>query len=359
MQLAIRAVSSRARLSFAPTRFALRRPRCLTRAAAAWQAPVSWQQRCIASATRKELKTVLGVDDEDVLRMCKRHAELLHVEPDIIRRNVAFLKGDAGLESAAALASAARQFPVLLTADVSTVMRPALTAIAAVVPAGLLADVVKHCPDALLSSPDAIHDLHQTLQALGAPFEKLIKRTPRIIVQKAATVQQLHTFLVDPKDGPGMDSARAVSVLTKFPMLLVGTRNLTRQLAPLVKFLREDLAVDPASDDCIGFYAWPDALSTIRPNVTFLCGECGYRMEDLKDSVTLLAYSFESRLFPRVMWVKTCEAPMPSLWTLMGADDRMFAQVVGPSYEAYHEFFKELRKSGAARAWIASHVAGV
>merc|ERR1711988_1022105 len=116
-----------------------------------------------------------------------------------------------------------------------------------------------------------------------------------------ASVQRVIDFLTDATVGPGMAPATAAQVASSSPMLLIGTRDPARQLAPLVVFLRE-LGVDPAADACLGFYAWPDAMNTIEHTANFLRNECGFSVDDLRANVSLLGYDLHNRVRPRTLY---------------------------------------------------------
>merc|ERR1719162_173184 len=107
-----------------------------------------------------------------------------------------------------------------------------------------------------------------------------------------------------------MDRERAAQVANAYPMLLIGTADPIRQLGPLVKFFREELGVDPGSEVCVGFYAWPDSLDTIEPTFRYLLQDCGFSLEQLCKDPTLLAYSLDARVKPRALFAGKNGLPM-------------------------------------------------
>lgn len=298
------------------------------------------------ASVRRMLARELTLEDSKVQRAFERHPVLAQAAVEDLQSILDFLQKEARVAlDSSSLHSALAKRPELLTASLDGQLRPALAALRTALPKGTLLSVMRDCPEALLAKPASIADVRRSLDGMGVSLPKLAKRTPRILLRDATSMQQMFDFLLDHRVGPGMAREQAAYVITSFPMLLLGTRSIERQLAPLVRFLREEMCVDPASQACLGFYAWPDALSVIQPAAKFLLEDCGYPPKALRADVSLLGYSLEARIFPRSQYVRKLAIPQPALRVLTAIDDQHFCDVVGSTLADYQEFAKELRKA--------------
>jgi len=206
---------------------------------------------------------------------------------------------------------------------------------------------IQDCPDVLRRSPKAITELRDTYLRIGVSFEKVVKRTPRLLMRDAQLIQKAYDFFLDGEIGPGMEPATAAKVVESSPMLLIGMSDPQRRLAPLVSFLKKELKVDPSSKPCLAFYTWPDALGLIEKNFRFLTDACGFSAEALQHEVALLAYSFEARIFPRSHYAHELGCRRPSLHSLAVVDDKKFCEAIGASLQDYQTFARRLRTTSS------------
>ncbi|CAJ1427487.1 unnamed protein product [Effrenium voratum] len=147
----------------------------------------------------------------------------------------------------------------------------------------------------------------------------------------------------------------AFQVAERFPMLLLGCRNVEQQLAPLVSFLRS-LGVDPKCAACRGFYAWPEAHKVLEPTVAsarYLLDECGYGPKELAENVDVLGYSLEARIYPRGRFLQHLKTRLP-LRVHAAADDFQFCQLLGVRREQFLEFALDLRREMRTNAALQS-----
>ncbi|CAK9052887.1 Uncharacterized protein SCF082_LOCUS28888, partial [Durusdinium trenchii] len=142
-------------------------------------------------------------------------------------------------------------------------------------------------------------------------------------------------------------------VTRRSPMLLLATRKPSEQLAPLVAFLRHQVGIDPAAERCLAFYAWPDAVEMLQRAAQHLT-ELGYSMEELRENVDALGYSFEARLLPRSRFLQHLGVAGDSvagvasrcpLRILAIADDLKFCQFLGVTQKDFLSFMFDLRRS--------------
>eukprot|EP00439_Symbiodinium_sp_Y106_P066668 s3223_g10.t3 len=225
------------------------------------------------------------------------------------------------------LRAAVGRHPELLAATVAELQATA-EALQASLPKDVFSELVQKFPEVLLAGRSAVAELQELFSSWGLPWEEAARKAPRLLLRMPQDLSKLLHFLRKDPMGPQLSAEQLAHVAKNYPMLLLGTLDAERQLAPLVRFLRHFLGVDPASSQCIGLYAWPDALAVVEPTARFLVEECGYPLEELREDVALLGYSFEARVQPRGRYVQHLGMARLPLKALTAVDDSHFCQLV-------------------------------
>jgi len=304
------------------------------------------------------LRQELGVDTDRWAHMLKRSGGSLdNAEGELVRASIACLRHVVGLGSSE-LAVAAREEPALLLQGQGPLSATwqALVAVSGRREAGRIVDSF---PGALLLDADDVRRRPAALASLGLDYNKLVKKNVGIRAALAAGdegmrgLERVRAFLVSPASGggPGMMAEQAARVLSAFPLLL--TCNPNTHVAPLVRYLRETLGVDPAAQELEALYAWPspEGQSIVEINGDFLLG-LGYSPDALRDNVMLLTHSFENRVRPRGLFAVerlAAAAPLPPLRALTIVDDAAFCSAVGAEVSDFQAFARDLRRSRRAR----------
>ncbi|CAE7602443.1 unnamed protein product [Symbiodinium natans] len=243
-----------------------------------------------------------------------------------------------------ALRAAIARHPELLEVKVEDIQATA-QALQASLPRDVFGDLLKKFPEVLMVDGSAVMELQELFSSWGLPFEEAARRAPRLLLRVPEELSKLLHFLREDPLGPQLSGEQMAYAVKNYPMLLLGTLDAKKQLAPLVQFLRHFLGVDPGSPECLGFYAWPDALAVVEPTARFLVEDCGYSLEELREDVRLLGYSFEARVLPRGRYVQHLGVARLPLKALTAIDDNQFCHMVGSRKEEYLAFMFDLRRA--------------
>ncbi|CAK0882540.1 unnamed protein product [Prorocentrum cordatum] len=286
------------------------------------------------------LRGELGLTTAQAARLLEKHPELLCCTAASVREVLGFLRTGVGISRSQTLSAVVRAHPDLLTASTKQMeitLEAWRHAVASRKAADSMAQVAPHC---LLMGPEAVEDRRRLFEGLGVAIDGLALRHPAALLQDAAATTAVFDFLVDGTQGPGMSRPQAARLCGSFPRLL--TYDAQGQLAPLVRFLREELGADPASRACESFFAWPRVDAEYRPAARLLL-ECGYSREELAAEVDVLTYSLDLCLRPRASLVKRKELPRPALRSLAEGSDAEWCRAVGVDIEYFREFQALLR----------------
>ncbi|CAE7762937.1 unnamed protein product, partial [Symbiodinium necroappetens] len=242
------------------------------------------------------------------------------------------------------LRAAIARHPELLAATLAE-LQATDEALQASLPQDVFSELVQKFPEVLLAGRSNVAELQELFSSWGLPWEEAARRAPRLLLRMPEDLAKLLHFLRKDPLGPLLSADQLAYVAKNYPMLLLGTLDAERQLAPLVQFLRHFLGVDPASTQCIGLYAWPDSLAVVEPTARFLVEDCGYSLEELREDVALLGYSFEARVHPRGRFVQHLGMARLPLKALTAVDDNHFCQMVDAGKDEYLAFMFQLRRT--------------
>ncbi|CAJ1393402.1 unnamed protein product [Effrenium voratum] len=240
-----------------------------------------------------------------------------------------------------ALSRALKRHPELLAAEERR-MKASAAVLQQLLAEETFSRTMRECPEALLAEAADLLELGRVFADYEVSLDKVVQRSPRLLLCKAQQVRNILGFLQDEPSGPGMSREQVGEVAERFPMLLLGCRNVEQQLAPLVSFLRS-LGVDPKCAACRGFYAWPEAHKVLEPTARYLLDECGYGPKELAENVDVLGYSLEARIYPRGRFLQHLKTRLP-LRVHAAADDFQFCQLLGVRREQFLEFALDLRR---------------
>ncbi|CAJ1434483.1 unnamed protein product, partial [Effrenium voratum] len=250
-----------------------------------------------------------------------------------------------------ALSRALKRHPELLAAEERR-MKASAAVLQQLLAEETFSRTMRECPEALLAEAADLLELGRVFADYEVSLDKVVQRSPRLLLCKAQQVRNILGFLQDEPSGPGMSREQVGEVAERFPMLLLGCRNVEQQLAPLVSFLRS-LGVDPKCAACRGFYAWPEAHKVLEPTARYLLDECGYGPKELAENVDVLGYSLEARIYPRGRFLQHLKTRLP-LRVHAAADDFQFCQLLGVRREQFLEFALDLRREMRTNAALQS-----
>lgn len=276
----------------------------------------------------------LNLDVNQATRLLARHSALEYCGADATREVLTFLRDEVGITRAASLSSTIRKNPQLLTVDLAT-LRVTLADLKTRVSTVALQSIVSSCPAALLLSPSELEERHQLLESIGTSLENVARGYAPLLLREWDSIKSNFDFLVGHPEGPGFTPTQAARLSKKYPMLL--TYDPHKQIAPLVRFLRQQTELDPADTACECFYAHPSAQE-LEVALRFLLTSCGYTLSDVQAQVSVLAYSFQQSIQPRGTFVQRRGFTQPPLAALAKWDDVRFCSFLGVELEEFQDF---------------------
>mmetsp|Transcript_19753 Transcript_19753/g.47995 ORF Transcript_19753/g.47995 Transcript_19753/m.47995 type:complete len:314 (-) Transcript_19753:9-950(-) len=194
---------------------------------------------------------------------------------------------------------------------------------------------VAMAPALLLLDSEQVRQRTLAISAMNMDAPHLVTRVPRILLRETRSLQRLFAALSLDSRGPLMHPVDVQKIFTEFPIVL--SFNPENTVFPLAGTLRSRLGLNPASQDCRAFYAWPTSADTLNEATDFLVS-AGYTTKELADCVSLLAYSLQARIIPRVLFVSRLGRPRQALPVVAEMTDARFCEVIGCDVDQYRDF---------------------